>query len=438
MFSTIPGREHGLRKRMISHVYSKSFLQSSAAVAGQTRAILLERLLPVLTASTAAAQRPHGVEVFSLFLAASMDFIAAHCYGLRGGTDFLRQSAFREHWLQLYLGRHGAPFFLQELPGLTRALRCFGITPYPRWVEWATIELGAWNRRLCKAVMVSLDPSSAAGSNGFGGRGGSPEDEPLVLQSLLAGIDRERKANGAASLLHDTTLQQQDLSVWSELFDHILAGQETTGIALTYMAWRLSQDRAAQAALQEELHQLRRREMGSLNGNAGDASAVWLPSDKQLDALPVLHAVVMETLRLHAPIAAPQPRQTPPAGCRLGPYALPGGVRIAALAHTLHRDADVFPDPERWDYTRWMDTADSSSSSDDARRARARQFWAFSSGGRMCIGSHFAMHGERLPSLPPVAFSPLTPPEMKAVMALIYSHFSTHIVDDSGMTPADS
>ncbi|KAK3945624.1 hypothetical protein QBC46DRAFT_371221 [Diplogelasinospora grovesii] len=51
---------------------------------------------------------------------------------------------------------------------------------------------------------------------------------------------------------------------------------------------------------------------------------------------------------------------------------------------------------------------------DEQRRRRNRQFWAFSSGGRMCIGSHFAMQ------------------EMKLVVAAIYSNYNTYIVDDGG------
>jgi cytochrome P450 len=60
------------------------------------------------------------------------------------------------------------------------------------------------------------------------------------------------------------------------------------------------------------------------------------------------------------------------------------------MAYTLHRDEEVCPDPEKWDHTRWMPGY----ASEDQRSQRQRLFWVFGSGGRMCIGSNFATHGE--------------------------------------------
>jgi cytochrome P450 len=40
---------------------------------------------------------------------------------------------------------------------------------------------------------------------------------------------------------------------------------------------------------------------------------------------------------------------------------------------------------------RWMDAENGYS--EEQRRERDRHFWAFSSGGRMCVGSNFAMFG---------------------------------------------
>ncbi|EPE04950.1 cytochrome p450 [Ophiostoma piceae UAMH 11346] len=421
MFSTVPSKEHALRKRMISNVYSKSFMQSSPAARRQARAILLGRLLPLLTASTAADQDPQGLEVASLFMATSMDFISAYIYGLRCGTDFLRNAAYREHWLQLYLNRHGASFYLQEVPSITRLMRAvLRTSPYPQWVDWATQELSEWNTALYNKAMAFLGNVKMDGnSTGTFNRGHfaeSPEDEPVVLQSLLTNLERETATHGTDSLLYATAIKQPELAVQSELFDHILAGQETTGLGLTSLAWKLSLHQNAQDALREELLQLKKQTQ------QGGDDTEFFPTAKELDALPVLQAVIMETLRLDAPIETPQPRQIPPSGCRIGPYEVPGGVRIASQAHTLHRDESVFPQADEWHYARWLPlsspTDDDNDDNDDApRRAQARQFWAFSSGGRMCIGSNFAIQ------------------EMKEVAAMIYSRFQTHVVDDSGMEP---
>lgn len=366
MFSARASREHSLRKRMVSHVYSKSYIQSSPAAAAQAEVIVQDRFLPALERSLA----DNGLDVYSLFLATVMDFISAYVWGISRGTDFIRDQGYREHWLELYKSRNDYPFFPQELPRLTAFCKSLGVSLYPEWVDAANKELAEWNTAICERTVRDLET-----------RSGGPQDvadEPVVTRALLDGIRREA-ARGEESPLYSTTILQRDKSVRSELWDHVLAGQETAGLGLTYLTWRLSQHPRLQAELREELRTLR-------------PAAAALPDPRRLDGLPLLHAVVMETLRLHAPIGGPQPRETPFSSppARLGPYAVPGGVRVAALAHTLHRDERVFPDAARWDPGRWL----GKTGDDGVVRAMNRQFWAFSSGGRMCIGSNFAVHGE--------------------------------------------
>ena len=170
------------------------------------------------------------------------------------------------------------------------------------------------------------------------------------------------------------------------MIDHLAAGHETSGITLTYVSWQLSQNIPLQNAL--------RKELLSLNPNmllSSDPPAQNIPSSKDLDALPLLHAILMETLRLRAAIPGGQPRITPHPACTLGKFVIPGGVRVGAQAHTIHRNGNAFPDPDKWDHTRWLDGENGYS--EEQKRERDRYFWAFSSGGRMCVGSNFAMHG---------------------------------------------
>ena len=357
---------------MISNVYSKSYIQSSEASKAQARVILFDRLLPLLRESAAESQLPHGINVHSVFLATTMDFISAYIFGIRSGTNFIQNVAYREHWLQLYMSRHDYPFFPQELPKLTHFLRRIGFSPYPKWVDVANEEMGSWNQNLCKAA-VDFEASAKAK------KPTDRRDEPVVLKAVLAGIQKEDMANGKESLLYSTAILQRDLTVNSELFDHVLAGQETAGVTLTYLTWQLSKDQSLQNTLRQELLSLEPNFRSAASGQDSVAEP------KVLDALPVLHAVLMETLRLYSALPGPLPRQTPHPSCQLGSYRVPGGVRVAALAYTLHRHRDVFPDPERFDHTRWLD--------EDTRKEKTKHFWAFSSGGRMCIGSNFAMHG---------------------------------------------
>ncbi|GAB1315978.1 Sterigmatocystin biosynthesis P450 monooxygenase-like protein [Madurella fahalii] len=396
MFSSRPAAEHSARKRLISHVYSKSYIQSSQAASAQARAILYDRFLPILDESLAETQIPHGIDMYSVFMGATMDFIASYIFGLGKGTDFLSNKAYREHFLELYKARNDYGFYDQELPRLTKFCRKIGVPLCPKWVDAANSELGEWCQHLCDrmAEPVSDGRQPPAGS----------VDEPIVWNSLVGGLRNEEVKNGRASVLYRTALSKFKPSVASELLDHILAGQETAGLTLTYLSWRLSQSSELQRELRAELLSL------SPNMQLRNDGMTAMPNLKQLDSLPLLHAVITETLRLHAPIPGPQPRETPGPGCQIGPYTVPGGVRVAALAYTLHRNEAVFPEPEKWDHTRWLPEAD-----EDGRVKKNRQFWAFSSGGRMCIGSNFAMH------------------EMKLIVAATYSNYTSYIVDDDGM-----
>jgi cytochrome P450 len=390
MFSARPAAEHSARKRLISHVYSKSYIQSSAAAAAQSQAILYDRFLPILKDSGAEGHAAHGIDIYSVFMAATMDFIASYIFGLDNGSDFLGDKAYREHFLELYKARNDYGYYDQELSQLTKLCRSLGIPLCPKWADSANKELGQWCLQLCAKMGQFLDPECQPHT--------SPVNQPIVWNTLVGGLQKEEAKNGSSSVLYPTALSNFKLSVASELFDHVLAGQETAGLTLTYLSWRLSQSLELQGQLRAELLGL------SPNMQLPEGGTAAMPDPKQLDSLPLLHAVLMETLRLHAPIPGAQPRQTPARGCRIGPYAVPGGVRIAALAHTLHRDEAVFPEPEKWDHTRWL----SSCANGDDMKQRNRQFWAFSSGGRMCIGSNFAMHGEFQSSFCLFLIRPLT------------------------------
>ncbi|KAM5354878.1 hypothetical protein ACJ41O_001524 [Fusarium nematophilum] len=455
MFSTASSKPHSLRKRMISNVYSKSFIQSSAASRSQTAHILFQRMLPVLYKPSRQksavdsetdrimhhndrpdTSKAHDVEVFSLFLATAMDMIIAYVFGLSNGTNFIRDESYRQSWQEMYLARANYTFWPQEVPGLTtfckRWVPWFRL--YPGWVDESNAELGRWNTSLCEGIQKAMDRKAAEGEREAKNTETTVANEPVVYSALNAGIDSEFRTNGEKSMLYSTSILKRDTAVASELMDHSLAGQETAGIALTYATWHLSKMPAAQEELRAEIQSLGpslRRSSAASSGAEEEASGDTetrhdLPDPKAVDSLPLLNAIIMETLRLHAPIPGPQPRETPKDGCSIAGYRIPGGVRIASLAYTLHRDEEVFPKPEEWNPRRWLAKQDkkegqaTSAEEEERRREMHRRFWAFGSGGRMCIGSNFAMN------------------EMKYILAVIYANFRTTVVDDEAIEQEDA
>jgi cytochrome P450 len=367
---------------MVSNVYSKSYLHASKPLEAQAEVILNSRLLPLLRKSAHESQAPHGLDVHSLFGATTMDFISAYCFGLNNGSNFIQNKLYRDHWLKLYMVRAGHGFFAQELPELAWILGLVGINLTPTWATAANKELEEWCKPMSQA---SLDLLAEQGE-----KVRDTADDPTVVRAILAGLEKEEKTSGKHSPIYQTAIQKRDLTVASEVIDHILAGQETTGVTLTYLSWHLSRSEDLQAKLRKELLSLS-PSMVRQDGR------VRLPDLKQLDALPILDAVITETIRKYAPAGGPEPRVAPASSCRIGAFEVPGGTRISASAFNLHRDEAVFPDAEVWDHTRWLQAKGSGSRTD-----AERQFWGFSSGGRMCLGSNFAMHGKFPPPRGPI------------------------------------
>lgn len=356
---------------MISNIYSKSSIHSSPALAAQAQVVLYQRLLPLLDASSTSG---NGIDIHDIWNATTMDGMTAYLFGIRNSSNFLQHEKYRRHWLGLYHARKTYTFFSQELPKLTKFCKKAGIHLVPSWVDDANEELEAWTQDHCDSATAYLKDAAAEDED--------RANEPVVLGTLVSGIEKERKTKGEESILAATTLANERLSIASEMIDQLAAGHETSGITLTYVSYHLS----LEIPLQDRL----RTELLTLNPNML-ATSTSIPNSRDLDNLPILHAVLMETLRLNAAIPGNQPRMTPFPSCTLGGYVVPGGVRVGAQAHSVHRNPDVYPEPEKWDYTRWLDTENGYS--EEQRRERDRWFWAFSSGGRMCVGSNFAMHG---------------------------------------------
>lgn len=167
----------------------------------------------------------------------------------------------------------------------------------------------------------------------------------------------------------------------AECLDHMAAGIDTTGDGLCFLLWELSQPRSLgfQRKLADELHR-----------NPG------VP----LDRLPYLDAVINEGLRCFPPIPMSLPRYVPQGGRSIDNFWLPEQTIVSCQAYSVHRiNSDVFPDGERFNPDRWLEQEG------DADRRRMQ--FAFSNGGRGCVGKHLAIL------------------ETKTLLRDIYSSYST-------------
>lgn len=357
---------------MLANLYSKSTLQCSPDIRRISQVIIIDRLLPILET---AAKSHVPFDALEHSLAASMDFITAYLFGLRDSSNFLQDVETRKKWLAIHHSTKGYGFWPLEFPRFFKWLERLGIQLVDPKVFSASDEV----KELCLQMLKDVEALP---------REDTKFTKPVVYEQisgqLRASLNPDYAENGA-SLLH--------LSVASELMDHMFAGTETSGWTLTYIMHELSQRPHLQSSLREELLSLSPpiRHPPSFPVNADDnhsTSSSNLPTSRALDVLPLLDAIVVETLRLHPAVPGPQPRITPPSRISLCGYSnIPTGIRVSAQAYSLHRNPEVFPEPELWRPEQWM-------GSKEQRDEMMRWFWAFGSGGHMCIGNHFAMMGK--------------------------------------------
>ena len=372
--------------------------------------MIFTRLLPLLE-KAAVNQEP--LDALELNFASTMDFIMAYIFGSVNGTNFIGDMKTRQRWLGIYQSRRPFRFWDAELPTLKMVSKKLGFPIVPSWVASASQDLEASTLQHCKAAEKSEAGSKSDLTKDSSGTA------PMVYRQLSNSIQTDSTDNS----------HSKELQIATELHDHLAAGHETSGITLTYLFYELSRNPSLQASLRTELLSLSPTlEYPSPQSNPD------VPNPRTIDSLPLLHACLMETLRIHAAIPGPQPRITPfPPESLAGSPPLPPGVRVSAQPYSLHRNAHVFPDPEVWKPARWLD------SNEERRAEMGRWFWAFGSGGRMCVGSHFAIQGQyrgyHHVSVRRVTDNSI---EMKLITAAIYTNFTTHIVDDEGIEQIDA
>jgi cytochrome P450 len=184
--------------------------------------------------------------------------------------------------------------------------------------------------------------------------------EPTIITQLWKSHESV-KTSGAGAL--------DSLDIASECADHLLAGIDTTADTLMFLIWALSRP---------QHEDVQRRLIDELRSLPQDAFENGVPKLEILDTLPVMNAIIRETLRLYSPLPASEPRSLMVDRAVDG-YDIPAGTTISLSPYSLHRNEEVFTDPLKWDPDRWLGSTGQVAEMN-------RWFWAFSSGGRMCIG----------------------------------------------------
>ena len=178
-------------------------------------------------------------------------------------------------------------------------------------------------------------------------------DRGDLLSILLLGRDEENQSMSERQLR-------------DEVITLLVAGHETTAIALSWTRYLLAHSPDVDAKLAAELRDV-------LGGRA--------PTVSDLAQLTFTQQVVTEALRIYPP-AWGFGREAL-ADCEIGGYAIPAGTTIIISPWVLHRDPRYFEHPTEFRPERW--------SGDFARQLPRFAYIPFGGGHRICIGNRFAM-----------------------------------------------
>src|SRR3954453_24009737 len=146
MFSTVEHQPHSAKKRLMSNIYSKSYLQSSAQLHENSLVLLRDRFLPFIQ-ETAVTQT--AVDVHDMNNGFTMDFMSAYQFGLACSTKHSIDSSAKHHYLQQYHSRKDYEFHSQEIPRVKAWCKGLGFSLVPRQIEEANGFIEKMGMKMC-------------------------------------------------------------------------------------------------------------------------------------------------------------------------------------------------------------------------------------------------------------------------------------------------
>jgi len=178
------------------------------------------------------------------------------------------------------------------------------------------------------------------------------ENDTDLLSMLLTARDED------GSRMTDLQLRDESVTL-------LLAGHETTALALSWTLYLLAQNPDVADQLAAEMDAV-------LAGRA--------PTLDDVPRLVFTAKILKESMRLYPPAWGVV--RMCPAACSLGGYRIPKRASVILSQWVMHRDPRYFPDPTRFDPNRWTDSFE--------RDLPRFAYFPFGGGPRLCIGAAFA------------------------------------------------
>nr|XP_034826810.1 cytochrome P450 4C1-like [Maniola hyperantus] len=148
----------------------------------------------------------------------------------------------------------------------------------------------------------------------------------------------------------------------------MFAGYDTTSVAMSFFLMAIANEPDIQDKIYEELHQI-----------MGDTQRC--PTMEEMNEMKYLECCIKESLRLYPSV--PLIGRKMFKDTVLSGYTVPAHTTCFFSIFDLHRRADLFPEPERFDPNRFLP--------ENCMKRHVYSYIPFSAGLRNCIGQKFAM-----------------------------------------------
>ncbi|KAK6635661.1 hypothetical protein RUM44_000915 [Polyplax serrata] len=159
-----------------------------------------------------------------------------------------------------------------------------------------------------------------------------------------------------------------DTELRHEVDTILMAGHDTTSTALNWCFFELGHHESIQNKVHDELQRI-------FEGSQRD------PTHQDLMKMEYLKRVLQETLRLYP--SAPVISRKFDVDIQLKNYNVPAKTEVILLLYHIHRNPDIFPQPEVFDPDRFLPEV--------VNKRNSFAYIPFSAGPRNCIGQKYAM-----------------------------------------------
>lgn len=350
MVSTVDGELHLERRKLVRSFYSARNIESEAVQNIANKCVdSLENLID-------EEMRSHGTaNLFLLFRYLGCDFMSRFVYGEKYGLNLLSDSQLRKE-------------FERDLSWQEEGL----LNLFTFWFAHSLTtlrNLGLISKNTTPDGVVTGRPGRAR----LRDRKAESSDDKLNTSSTSNTLFDQLASTFESK--SPSRVMPDEKYVLSEGLDHFWAGVETTARTLSSIIFRLSHpdNKHQQDRLRQELQK-------ALNMSGSSYSYTAAKSVSYLEC------VIREGLRLDPPFKDSVTREAPKDHqLVLHGYHIPPGIAIGAQAYSVHRNHDVFSEPEDWKPERW----DIPQNLEEYTKMK-RHIFAFGAGPRMCIGMNVA------------------------------------------------